>query len=341
VEWELGSPDRNGRIDLTGSHKKRARIPHEIAERMIPILRRYGIIAVLLLLFTIFSILRPGIFPSLGNLIAILKQIALLGIISTGLTVCLILGDFDLSIAAVATWSGVLIASLLPLINMWVAIVAVLSMAVGVGLVNGFFSAVVGISPFIVTLAVQTMLRGLTLWYTGGYSLYSGIPRAFVNLARGTFLSVPYLVYYMLFIFLVFYAVINHSSFGKKVYAVGGNPIASRYSGISAVRIRLVGFMISAVLASLTGILLAARLSSGQPRAGEGLLLNAFAAVFLGAATFHGGRFHVAGTLVGVLFIGVLNNGLVVLGIPFYLQYVIQGAVLVLAIAASRVVRRT
>jgi len=316
VEWELGSPDRNGRIDLTGSHKKRARIPHEIAERMIPILRRYGIIAVLLLLFTIFSILRPGIFPSLGNLIAILKQIALLGIISTGLTVCLILGDFDLSIAAVATWSGVLIASLLPLINMWVAIVAVLSMAVGVGLVNGFFSAVVGISPFIVTLAVQTMLRGLTLWYTGGYSLYSGIPRAFVNLARGTFLSVPYLVYYMLFIFLVFYAVINHSSFGKKVYAVGGNPIAS-------------------------GILLAARLSSGQPRAGEGLLLNAFAAVFLGAATFHGGRFHVAGTLVGVLFIGVLNNGLVVLGIPFYLQYVIQGAVLVLAIAASRVVRRT
>ncbi|MCK4394529.1 ABC transporter permease [Candidatus Bipolaricaulota bacterium] len=323
------------------SHQKRITSSCKIAQRMNPILRRYGVITVLLLLFTVFSILRPGIFPSVGNLITIFKQIALLGIISTGLTVCLILGDFDLSIAAVATWSGVLVASLLPLVNMWVAIVAVLSMAVGVGLVNGFFSAVVGISPFIVTLAMQTMLRGLTLWYTGGYSLYSGIPRAFVNLARGTFLRVPYLVYYMLFIFLVFYVVINHSSFGKKVYAVGGNPIASRYSGISAVRTRLLGFAISSVLASLAGILLAARLSSGQPRAGEGLLLNAFAAVFLGAATFHGGRFHVAGTLVGVLFIGVLNNGLIILGIPFYLQYVIQGAVLVLAIAVSRVARRT
>jgi len=311
-----------------------------MGDHIAPILRRYGVILSLLLLFAVFSALRPEVFPTIKNLIAILKQISLLGIISAGLTVCLILGDFDLSIAAVATWSGVLVAALLPNINMWLAIVAVLSGGIGIGIVNGVFSAVVGISPFITTLAVQTMLRGLTLWYTGGYSLYSGIPKSFINLARGTFLSIPYLVFYMLFIYLVFYVLLNHSSFGKKVYAAGGNPQAARFSGISPVKTRLMGFIISSLLASLTGVLLAARLSSGQPRAGEGLLLNAFAAVFLGAATFHAGRFHIAGTLIGVLFIGILNNGLVILGIPFYLQYVIQGSILVLAIAASRVVRR-
>ncbi len=302
-------------------------------------IRRYGIIASLFLLFLCFSLLRPSIFPTLENLIAILKQIALLGILSAGLTVCLVLGDFDLSVAAVATWSGVMIAALLPQMSMWVAIPIVLAMGAAIGLVNGFFSAAIGISPFIVTLATQTMLRGLTLWYTGGYSLYSGIPRGFIMIARGTFLSIPYLVYIMALVYILVYVLANHMAFGKKLYAVGGNPTAARYSGIRVVRVHLFAFVISSVLAALTGILLAARLSSGQPRAGEGLLLSAFAACFLGAATFRIGQFNVLGTLVGVLFIGTLNNGLIILGVPFYLQYVIQGAILILAIAASGLAR--
>ncbi len=309
------------------------------ALRALPKLRRYGIIVSLLLLFAIFSIMRPEIFPTTGNLISILKQISLLGILSAGLTVCLVLGDFDLSVAAVATWSGVMVAALLPQMSMWAAIPLVVAMGVGIGLVNGFFSAVVGISPFIVTLATQTMLRGLTLWYTGGYSLYSGIPKAFVRIGRGTALGIPYLVYIMLLIYILIYVAANHMAFGKRLYAVGGNPTASRYSGIRVIRVHLLGFVISGVLAALTGVLLAARLSSGQPRAGEGLLLNAFAACFLGATAFRAGRFNILGTFVGVLFIGVLNNGLVILGVPFYLQYVIQGAILILAIAASGLAR--
>lgn len=306
---------------------------------VLPKLRRYGIIVSLLLLFACFSLLRPAIFPTLGNLVSILKQVSLLGIMSAGLTVCLVLGDFDLSVAAVATWSGVMVAALLPQMSMWAAIPLVISMGVGTGLVNGFFSAVVGISPFIVTLATQTMLRGLTLWYTGGYSLYSGIPAAFTRIGRGTYLGVPYLVYIMLLVFILIYVAANHMAFGKRLYAVGGNPTASRYSGIRVVRVHLLGFVISGVLAAMTGVLLAARLSSGQPRAGEGLLLNAFAACFLGATAFRVGRFNILGTFVGVLFIGTLNNGLVILGVPFYLQYVIQGAILVLAIAASGLAR--
>jgi ribose transport system permease protein len=269
----------------------------------------------------------------------IFKQISLLGILAAGLTLCLILGDFDLSVAAVATWSGVLVASLLPQMNMWPAMIVVVLMGMGIGVVNGFLSAVVGISPFIVTLAVQTMLRGLTLWYTGGYSLYSGIPNSFVRIARGTFLSIPYLVYIMLLVYIGAYVVSSHTAFGKKLYAVGGNPVASRYSGIRVVSVHLLAFVVSAGLASLTGVLLAARLSSGQPRAGEGLLLSAFAACFLGSTAFRVGRFNIPGTLVGVLFIGTVNNGLVILGVPFYLQYVIQGAILVVAIAASGLAR--
>jgi ribose transport system permease protein len=302
-------------------------------------IRRYGIIVSLFLIFLCFSLLKPGVFPTLGNLISILKQISLLGIMAAGLTVCLVLGDFDLSVAAVATWSGVMVAALLPQMSMWLAIPIVLGMGVAIGLVNGFFSAAVGISPFIVTLATQTMLRGLTLWYTGGYSLYSGIPRGFILIARGTFLNIPYLVYITLVIYIAVYVLANHMAFGKRLYAVGGNPTAARYSGIRVVRVHLIAFMTSSVLAALTGILLAARLSSGQPRAGEGLLLSAFAACFLGATTFKVGQFNVLGTLVGVLFIGTLNNGLVILGVPFYLQYIIQGAVLIIAIAASGLAR--
>lgn len=306
---------------------------------LLPRIRRYGIVAFLLLLFACFSLLRPGIFPTVGNLVSILKQISLLGILSAGLTACLVLGDFDLSVAAVATWSGVMVAALLPQMGMWLAMPLVVSMGIGIGLVNGFFSAVIGISPFIVTLATQTMLRGLTLWYTGGYSLYSGIPREFIRIGRGTFLGIPYLVYVMLLVYIVVYVAANHTSFGKKLYAVGGNPTASKYSGIRVIRVHLLGFMISGVLAALAGVLLAARLSSGQPRAGEGLLLGAFAACFLGATAFRVGRFNILGTLIGVLFIGTLNNGLVILGVPFYLQYVIQGAILILAISASGLAR--
>jgi len=316
--------------------------PRNICNRLlqgVPKLRRYGIIISLLLVFAVFSLLRPGIFPTAGNLISILKQISLLGILSAGLTVCLVLGDFDLSVAAVATWSGVMVAALLPQMSMWAAIPLVVSMGVGIGLVNGVFSAVIGISPFIVTLATQTMLRGLTLWYTGGYSLYSGIPRAFVQIGRGTALGIPYLVYIMLFVYIIIFVAANRMSFGKRLYAVGGNPTASRYSGIRVIRIHLIAFVISGVLASLTGVLLASRLSSGQPRAGEGLLLSAFAACFLGATAFQEGRFNILGTFVGVLFIGIVNNGLVILGVPFYLQYVIQGAILIVAIAASGLVR--
>jgi ribose transport system permease protein len=307
--------------------------------RLVTSARRYGIIVSLVLLFLCFSLLRPDIFPSVGNLMTIFKQISLLGILAAGLTLCLILGDFDLSVAAVATWSGVLVASLLPQMNMWPAMIVVVLMGMGIGVVNGFLSAVVGISPFIVTLAVQTMLRGLTLWYTGGYSLYSGIPNSFVRIARGTFLSIPYLVYIMLLVYIGAYVVSSHTAFGKKLYAVGGNPVASRYSGIRVVSVHLLAFVVSAGLASLTGVLLAARLSSGQPRAGEGLLLSAFAACFLGSTAFRVGRFNIPGTLVGVLFIGTVNNGLVILGVPFYLQYVIQGAILVVAIAASGLAR--
>jgi len=322
----------------SGGNAQRASY-RSVAGGLLLLLRRYGMIVSLLLLFAFFALLRPGIFPTVSNLVSILKQIALLGILSAGLTVCLVLGDFDLSVAATATWSGVMVAALLPQVSMWLAMPAVVSMGVGIGLINGFFSAVIGISPFIVTLATQTMLRGLTLWYTGGYSLYSGIPRAFVRIGRGTFLGIPYLVYILALVYIIIYLAANRMSFGKKLYAVGGNPTAARYSGIHVIRVHLTAFVVSGVLAALTGVLLAARLSSGQPRAGEGLLLGAFAACFLGATTFRSGRFNILGTLVGVLFIGTLNNGMVLLGVPFYLQYVIQGAILVLAIAASGLAR--
>ena len=318
------------------NHKITAR--HETAGIVIS---RYGTIIGLLLLISLFIVLKPGIFPRFKNVVNILNQISLLGIISAGLTVCMIMNDFDVSIAAIATLCGVLVVALLPHMNMWLAISIILLLGLAIGFANGIVITILGVSSFIATLAMMSILKGITIWYTGGYSLYSGIPRSFVNLARGTLLSIPYLVFYMLFIVLFCYFILGYSQWGKKFYAVGGNPEAARFSSISITRTRIAGFLISGFLSSLTGILMASRLSSGQPRAGEGLLLNAFAAVFLGAVTIRNGQFHAGGTLIGVLIMGVTFNGLTILGIPFFLQYVIQGAILILAVAASGSYKRS
>jgi len=301
---------------------------------------RYGALLGLLAMLVVFSALKPGVFPTYRNALSILSQISLLGIIAGGVTTVLVMGDFDLSIGAHATFAGLLVAGLFPIMHPALAIGITLLTGIGIGLVNGILIAHIRISAFVGTLAMSTMLTGMSYWYTKGATLFKGIPQGFIGLARNTFLSIPILVWIMTGVLAVLHVLLNHTELGRRMYAVGGNPEAARYSGIRIPMQRITGFMISGFCASLTGILLVARLSSAQPRAGDGFLMDAFAAVFLGAATAKLGQFHVPGTLMGALIIGVALNGMTIIGVPFYFQYIFQGGILALAVAASGILRR-
>jgi len=306
------------------------------------LLGRYGTLLCLGVLVIVFSALRPTIFPTFGNMINVFNQISLLGIIAGGLTVCMVMNDFDLSIGSVATLAAVLTAMALPNINIPLGILLVLLVGLFVGLCNGLLVTVLGVSAFLVTLGMMTILTGVNYWLTTGSGaiLYQGIPREFLTIGKGSFLNIPYLIFFLIFFLLVLHLILNHTNTGRRMYSIGGNLQAARFSGINVRRLRITGFMISSFLATITGILLVARVSIAEPTIGDRFLFDSFTVVFLGAATIKIGQFHILGTLVGALIMGCLFSGFTILNVPFALQQMTSGVILIAAVAASGVMRR-
>lgn len=299
---------------------------------------RWGTIASLLVLIGVFSALEPDIFPTQDNFLSILNQVAILGIVSVGLTVCLVMGLFDLSIASMATLIGFLVSKWLaddmPVAQ---AIALGLLCAVAIGIANGIAVSYLGISAFIATLAMGSILTGVVLRVSNSESILTGIPDAFLELGQGTaILGIPNPVLFMVATALILYVLLEHTELGRNMYAIGSNAEASRLSGIKVRRYAAVALGISAVCAALGGIIVTANLGIGRPQGvGDTYLLDAFAAAFIGAATLRAGRFDVLGTMVGVLLIGVVNNGLSVTGVDTSFQYVVRGALLLMAVFAS------
>jgi len=298
---------------------------------------RFGTLIGLFLLVAVFTTLKPAIFPTPRNFLNILNQISLLGICSTGLTICLVMNEFDLSIGAIATLGAVLTAGFLPNMNPALAVPIVLVICAGIGLVNGLVITTLGVSSFMATLGSMTILTGFSYWYTSGSGsiLYSGIPKGFLIIGKGTFLHIPYLVFFMIGVLVLLHLFLNHTSTGRHMYAVGGNPEAARFGGIPIRKLKVLGFMTSGFLAGLTGVLLVARLGLAEPTIGDRFLFDAFTAVFLGAASIKIGQFHIIGTLIGVLIMGTLFNGFTLLDVPYHLQLVAQGAILIAAVTAA------
>ncbi len=298
---------------------------------------RFGTLIGLFLLVAVFTTLKPAIFPTPRNLLNILNQISLLGICSAGLTICLVMNEFDLSIGAIATLGAVLTAGFLPNMHPVLAVPIVIVICTGIGLVNGLVIATLGVSSFMATLGSMTILTGFSYWYTSGSGsiLYSGIPKGFLIIGKGTFLHIPYLVFFMIGVLVLLHLFLNHTSTGRHMYAVGGNPEAARFGGIPIQKLKILGFMTSGFLAGLTGVLLVARLGLAEPTIGDRFLFDAFTAVFLGAASIKIGQFHIIGTLIGVLIMGTLFNGFTLLDVPYHLQLVAQGAILIAAVTAA------
>lgn len=308
------------------------------AKATLGILARYGTIIGLVGMIAVFAMLSPRAFPTVGNFTNVINQASLAMIIAGGLTLAVIVGELDLSIGFAASLHGVLVTGLIvhDKLPIPLAIVIVIALGAVIGLINGFIVTKMKVNSVIGTLGVGTIITGLAFAYSTGVPIVAGVPEAFLQLSLGRWLlGIPNNIIIVTLVLGLLWVLVERTSIGQEIQAVGGNAAAARLAGINVDRVKTLGFVISGMCAALTGILLASRLGSGTTSAGDSYLLSAFAAVFLGSATLRDGEFHVLGTLVGALIIAFGFNGLNIFGAPTYSQFMFQGAILIIAVGLS------
>lgn len=305
------------------------------ALRKIVTARESTLAAVVILLVVYLSIASPYFFTE-GNLTVVGRQIGLALIISVGMTFVILIGGIDLSVgsvvALVSVLSGVFIVNFgLP---PTVAVLLALLGGAVVGLVNGSINAFMGIPSFVVTLGMLAVARGLSLGITSG-STISGFPPEFLYIGQGSYLGIPIPVWAAAIVALVAHFVLTRTTFGRHVYFVGSNEEAAKLSGIRVGRVKIAVFVIASTLAALSGILETARLSVGQPAAGNGYELLAIGAAVIGGASLFGGVGGILGTALGTSLLLLIQNALILLGISPYWQQVFSGVIIVAAVALN------
>jgi ribose/xylose/arabinose/galactoside ABC-type transport system permease subunit len=284
----------------------------------------------------VFSLLSPS-FLSLNNFVNVTLQIAIYGILAIGMTIVMITGGIDLSIGSVVALVGVVAAILSkkPLLpaDLMILTAMLAGMAVGIatGALSGSLIARFSIPPFIVTLAMMTICRGLVFIITGGFT-EGELPPHFGWLGRGHLWFIPVPVVIMAILFAAGHVLLRQTAFGRHIYALGGNEEAARLSGIRVKRTKILVYSLNGLLAGLAGVTLAARLGAGAPASGLGYELDVIAAVVVGGTSLSGGRGSVIGTMAGTIFIGVLNNGLNLANVDPYTQKVALGVVILAAV---------
>lgn len=294
-----------------------------------------GIIIALFAMF-IFLTLFPttrSTFLTPKNMFNILRQNASNLFLATGMTMVIILGGIDLSVGSVIALSGVVAAGCVVNFGLPEAVGFAAAILVGalVGLFNGFIICKTDIPPFIVTLASMNITKGIALVLTGGAPIRC-MTDAFKFPGAGYVGPVPTPVILMVVIFIIAAMLINKTQFGRHIYAVGGNVQAAKFSGISVEKVKFIVYAYTGVMAGIAGVVIASRLYSGQPTAGDGAEMDAIASVVVGGTSMSGGSGRIGGTLIGVLIIGVLNNGLNLMGVDSNFQYIVKGLVILLAV---------
>lgn len=275
-------------------------------------------------------------FLSAANLENVLRQVSINAIIAVGMTCVILTGGIDLSVGSVMALSGTLAAGLMVAgVNAVAALAIGIAVGLGFGFLNGLFVAFAGMPPIIVTLATMGIARGLALIYTGGYPI-DGLPDWVAFFGSGKVFGIQAPVLIMLVAYAIAWLLLDRMPFGRYVYAIGGNEQATRLTGVRVARVKLIVYTLAGLTSALAAIVLTGRLMSGQPNAGVGFELDAIAAVVMGGTSISGGRGAILGTLVGALLLGVLNNGLNMIGVNPYVQNVIKGGIILLAIYISR-----
>jgi len=302
--------------------------------------KKYGTILGFILLCIGFTILTP-VFITPNNILTILRQIAMLSILSAGLTVVMISKRIDLSVAYLASLAGIAVAALskdagLPL---GAAVLFGTLIVLMFGALNGLLVAYLGIPDFIATLSVGFLASGVNQAYTHGKAI-TGLTKQFSIFAQDKILGfIPNAIIFMAIFLIIIALLLERTRFGRYVYSIGGNEEATNLSGINTKFILFCTFLVCALGASLTGIVMTSRLGNAHPLACDGLLMDAIAAVYLGGTAFKEGEPNLLGTFIGALIIGVLGNGLTLLNVPYYNQDIIQGIVIIVAVAVTSVMR--
>ncbi|MCZ4500272.1 MAG: transporter permease [Marmoricola sp.] len=307
------------------------------------VVEKYGLVIALVGAVAIFSILRPDSFMTTDNARAMLVQAAIPILLAIGLTFPLALGDFDLSVGSMLGLGGASAVAMMALHgSTWqTAILVGIALGVATGLVNGFFTAYLGASSFVMTLGMSTVLLGVEYLFTDQQTLFQNIQPGYLDLGQSVpFANLNLPVWIALGAAVLAWVVLEHTELGRYIYAVGGNSEAARFAGLPVARLRLIGFVIVGVTAAICGILLTSQGASSSPNAGVPYLLPAYAAAYLGSAAFRPGDFNVAGTVVAGLFLGVISTGLQLLEISTAIINILQGVILVVAMLVSRLERK-
>jgi len=304
------------------------------------VLRTYGTAFAGLAIVLIFCVLSPDSFATLGNAINISRQISLLVVIAIGATLVMAVGEFDLSVGSMASLGGVMAAKLavagLPI---WLCFALPLLAGYLIGFINGWIVTAFRVLSFVTTLAMGTIIGGITFWLTGGATVFEQIPDAFRYVGQTDWGGLPLLSILMILLTAAFWYVMAQTPFGRRLYAIGGNEPAARIAGIRVSRSKNAAFALCAMLAALTGVLMASRLGSAHPTSGNGLFLPSYAAAFLGMTAFREGVPNIWGTFIGAAILGILANGLTILEVPTYMQDVITGLILIAAVVVQRLGR--
>lgn len=300
-----------------------------------------GTLIGLLIMCVILSFTTNGVFYSQRNLVNVLRQVSSNACLAFGMTFAIITGGIDLSVGSILAISGTLSAGLIVKSGFSVeqAVITAIVIGTALGLFNGFVIAKTTIPPFIVTLAMMQMARGAAYIYSNGQPIRAMIPE-YQIIGTGYLGPIPYPVIYMVVFLIICVILLSKTRFGRHVYAVGGNDKAAIFSGVNVARTKMMVYTMSGFLAAFTGVVLCARMASGQPTAGQAFEMDAIAATVLGGTSMSGGVGKIGSTFIGVLIIGVLNNGLNLLGLNSFWQQIAKGVVILLAVYVDMLKKR-
>ncbi|WP_094552070.1 ABC transporter permease [Petroclostridium xylanilyticum] len=299
---------------------------------------RYGIFFILIALVVLMSVLSPS-FLTVINIMNVVRQISFIAIVGIGVTMVIITTGIDLSSGSVIALASVVSASFAHPNTYPLVVPVLLGLAMGVlcGAVNGSIIAKAKIPPFIVTLGMMTVARGAALLYSNGKPI-GNFTNEFIFLGAGKIMGIPVPIIILLFVAIITHIMLNNTKFGRHVYAIGGNEQAAIISGVNVNKVKVLVYTYASFLAALAGIVLTARISSGQPGLGVSYELDAIAAAVIGGTSLStGGIGTVAGTITGALIIGVINNGMDLLNVSAYWQQIVKGVIIVAAVLLDQI----
>jgi ribose transport system permease protein len=307
-----------------------------------PFFQRYGVLIAFALVILFFTLERPSEFATLPNLRDVLNSASSLAVMAAVLTIPMIMGDFDLSVGYNTQVLGAIAVGLMSF-NHFAAgssIIVSIGIGAGIGLVLGALIAWSKVSAFVITLGAGIFLQGIEMYITQAKTIFAGLSNSYINLANDKFLTFTLPVWIALVVCFILWYVTRHTVLGRRMAAVGGNQEAARLSGINVEVMRTAGFVFVGIGAAVAAIIITSQAASDYPGAAEGLLIPAYASVFLGAAVLRPGEFHIWGTLIGVLFLSIIQNGLTIMNFSAATTNVVQGSIFIIAVLMSRIGRR-